>query len=337
MGEMVTTCPQCQTTFRVTSEQLNIHEGDVRCGRCAFVFNAFDSLSTQEKHRLETETPPADAPQIAEEPPVSAPFDEFQEMVESLEYLGIHGEPLEQITYSGIPEPEEAEFESAQQPTENIPDTQTITPETEMEWETPVVPETSSTEDTDELPPLKKRRRWPWVVGTILLFVTLLSQPIIFRYNLAYFAGPNFNNNGYGLQGATTQFLTELGAEMVVLCNRIGCPGRHDKLKYTDNISIESSELQADPERPSVVILNAVLRSRAKFQQDYPLLELTLTDTEDHATARRIFTPSEYLPNKADAAKIKRGMAAGEEVAIKLNLDTQSLTAVGYRLYVFYP
>ena len=42
---METSCPGCHTTFRVTTEQLNAHQGDVRCGVCAFLFNAFDSLA----------------------------------------------------------------------------------------------------------------------------------------------------------------------------------------------------------------------------------------------------------------------------------------------------
>lgn len=42
---METTCPKCGTVFRVTTEQLNVHQGDVRCGVCATLFNAFDSLA----------------------------------------------------------------------------------------------------------------------------------------------------------------------------------------------------------------------------------------------------------------------------------------------------
>ena len=48
---MITTCPACDTTFKVTTEQLNAHQGDVRCGRCAKVFSAFDSLApVADKH-----------------------------------------------------------------------------------------------------------------------------------------------------------------------------------------------------------------------------------------------------------------------------------------------
>lgn len=41
---LVTTCPDCETTFRVTAGILEQAGGQVRCGRCAVVFNANKSL-----------------------------------------------------------------------------------------------------------------------------------------------------------------------------------------------------------------------------------------------------------------------------------------------------
>ena len=363
MGDMITTCPTCKTTFRVSSEQLNAHEGDVRCGRCASVFNAFDSLAPREtppiaapKAPVET-FPEAEKPSIAETPFEKSEIDAIEESYE------IYLEPLEQITYFEIPKPETeaeitpyAEGEPLPEPAATIEPAftpepkpqqeeptpaeqaaaQTLISETDVDWEEPVTEEPSLF-DHDELIIQRKKRVWPWAVGSVLLLLTLIAQPIFFRYNLAYFSGDNFNNNGFGVHGATSQFLTETGAELVVLCNQLDCPGRHDLLRYSDNISIESSELQADPTRPTVVVLNAVLRNRAKFPQDYPRLELTLTDTEDVVTARRAFSPTDYLPQKTSAAEISKGMKAGSEVSVKLYLDTHDLQAVGYRLYIFYP
>ncbi|MDP3088497.1 MAG: DUF3426 domain-containing protein [Methylotenera sp.] len=40
----ITNCPACQTQFVVTEEQLNQHNGKVRCGHCLHVFNAKDEL-----------------------------------------------------------------------------------------------------------------------------------------------------------------------------------------------------------------------------------------------------------------------------------------------------
>jgi len=44
---MYTRCPTCQTHFRVSREQLQASSGQVRCGRCQAVFDAFATLSAQ--------------------------------------------------------------------------------------------------------------------------------------------------------------------------------------------------------------------------------------------------------------------------------------------------
>ena len=41
---LFTRCPECETTFRVTDETLKKANGQVRCGRCASVFNAYAEL-----------------------------------------------------------------------------------------------------------------------------------------------------------------------------------------------------------------------------------------------------------------------------------------------------
>ena len=60
----VTRCPNCRTAFKVSDTQLAAHGGKVRCGKCAFIFNAKDCL----------EDGPAQAPVAAPQPaPVAAP------------------------------------------------------------------------------------------------------------------------------------------------------------------------------------------------------------------------------------------------------------------------
>ena len=62
---MVTSCPACTTTFRVTPEQLKVRQGKVRCGKCRGVFDAFKSLATLADEpaieRLPLEPPAANA------------------------------------------------------------------------------------------------------------------------------------------------------------------------------------------------------------------------------------------------------------------------------------
>ena len=42
---LFTRCPDCDTTFRVTDDALAKANGQVRCGRCASVFNAYAELT----------------------------------------------------------------------------------------------------------------------------------------------------------------------------------------------------------------------------------------------------------------------------------------------------
>jgi predicted Zn finger-like uncharacterized protein len=56
---LTTRCPHCQTTFRVTDDQLKLYDGAVRCGVCQQVFNGTDHLL-------------ADPPVLTEKPAATA-------------------------------------------------------------------------------------------------------------------------------------------------------------------------------------------------------------------------------------------------------------------------
>jgi predicted Zn finger-like uncharacterized protein len=101
-------------------------------------------------------------------------------------------------------------------------------------------------------------------------------------------------------------------------------------------MSIESSDLQADPRSDNMIVLNVVLRNRAPFTQQFPALELTLTDDADRPVLRRVLAPTDYLePGRGAAAA--QGLAAGTEAAFRVNLDAGRTRATGYRLYLFFP
>jgi len=72
-----TRCPNCQTRFRVSGEQLTIASGKVRCGQCMTVFNALEHAVSQSPKKEPPATPQKSAPaqQPAPEPekPTPAP------------------------------------------------------------------------------------------------------------------------------------------------------------------------------------------------------------------------------------------------------------------------
>ena len=67
---MVTKCPACATSFRVTPQQLHAHHGQVRCGRCMAVFDGLKALGT-----LPDEAPQAQAGTAASATGAAAAFE----------------------------------------------------------------------------------------------------------------------------------------------------------------------------------------------------------------------------------------------------------------------
>ena len=74
-SSLQTQCPNCQTRFRVTEEQLGIAKGKVRCGNCMKVFNAIEHQSLpgggEKPAPPDTPSKPAEAPSpVSSEPDI---------------------------------------------------------------------------------------------------------------------------------------------------------------------------------------------------------------------------------------------------------------------------
>ncbi len=116
------------------------------------------------------------------------------------------------------------------------------------------------------------------------------------------------------------------------LCTILGCSIR--PLRTVDALSIEASDLQADPAHKGLLILSATIRNRAAHSIGYPYLELTLTDSADQVVVRRALAPTDYLSGTANTAA---GIPANGEVPVKVFIDASATTQAGYRLYLFFP
>ena len=116
------------------------------------------------------------------------------------------------------------------------------------------------------------------------------------------------------------------------LCRFAGCSIR--PLNDVSALSIDASDLQADPAHRGLLILTATIRNRAAWPLAFPDLELTLTDAQDQVVVRRALAPAEYAGGTADLAG---GIAPNSEIGIKLFIDASATNQAGYRLYLFYP
>ena len=119
---------------------------------------------------------------------------------------------------------------------------------------------------------------------------------------------------------------------LVQMCALAGCTIR--PLRDVGALSIEASDLQADPAHKGLLVLTATIRNRARYAIGYPHLELTLTDSQDQVVVRRALAPAEYASGTANLAQ---GVAPNAEVPVKLFIDASATTQAGYRLYLFFP
>ncbi|MBI5752891.1 MAG: zinc-ribbon domain-containing protein [Hydrogenophilales bacterium] len=319
---MQTTCPSCHAVFRVKPDQLEAHAGKVRCGKCAYVFNAFETLVSP----IETVSLMA--------PPADDFSDEFKDEAGTGK-SGISEIPAHDVRPLTISEPMSATFPI---PTDDQieREAEAINREIAASAHPELIEEIEETDKTPksglhitpelheklnnlqlQLTTQEKHARWRGVVwggGIAVLCLLLAGQSVYF------------------LRNQVAAYYPDTKPLLSSLCHVLHC--KVDLLANADLIKLESSELQSAPERPGGVTLNASLRNLAPYRQAYPSLELTLTDSANLALARRQFTPSDYLPQNI---KPESGMPRQDELPIKLTLELVGLEAVGYKLLVFYP
>jgi predicted Zn finger-like uncharacterized protein len=363
---VLTRCPSCATHFRVTPEQLKVRGGRVRCGQCQNVFNALDSLieepvviaapvaavavppaptflETPESPQLtgttasydsgadsEEETCPAPQPDeitVSPEPAPCVPSGISEPVPEALEELPASPpEPLEEpvaadpeatdhqvveadATASAPVEAEMVEAVAGQPVAEQLAGDDPAVAETD-------VPEAASAEEWSstfpEPPP--PPRRWPWVIGSLVALAAIVLQALLaFRVELAV-------------------LWPEGKPALVALCEIADCEvGLPAKVGL---VGIEASDLHPDSEHKGRLVLAATLKNRAPFAQQFPHLELTLTDTADQAIARKVLAPADYLP---PATPVANGMQPNADIMLAIGIDSGEVAASGYRLYLFYP
>jgi predicted Zn finger-like uncharacterized protein len=101
---MLTQCPSCQTTFRVTSEILRVAYGQVRCGRCQTQFDATERLIEETDDGVTESGRYMRQPRQMQPPPPPLGQIDVDEPIEH-EDITLEGRHIEiSGTYSGIDE-----------------------------------------------------------------------------------------------------------------------------------------------------------------------------------------------------------------------------------------
>jgi predicted Zn finger-like uncharacterized protein len=325
---LVTTCKHCTARFRVTPDQLNLKQGQVRCGECGGVFNGFESLERFPGDDTGTRLLAARAtPPVREQPeqqPALPPVEvtdraparaEGASGASAAESLSAQGPAPARAHWAVVPESE---------PQATVPDRQ---PEPMPDLDPPVEsppPSPRRTEETqrplsdftmpvpEPTPPPRPSRAWSFA-AVLLALVMGMQLAYAFRAEIAARYPP-----------------ARPVLESVCALARCTVPW----INQDSALKLEDSELLEVPGKPGQIALTARIRSLAALPMEYPHVELTLTDTTGQVAVRRVLKPSDYLGRAPAAGDV---LSAGTDLLVSLRLDTGRVKATGYELMLFYP
>jgi predicted Zn finger-like uncharacterized protein len=337
-----TRCPGCGTIFRVTAEQLALREGQVRCGHCRAVFDANDHVIALDARRSDDVGVPdelaAGRPTItlrsaaALEPvderpaqPEASPVGERPAQPEAspVDERSAEPEPSPVDERGAEPEPSPVDERGAElEPSPTVPIADDALSETSIgdaqhEADAPIdvrALDRAGRFEWKPRKPLRERPRTLYGAAIVSLLIAFAAQGL-FEYRDALAAHAP----------VTRAFLR--GA-----CHLLGCA--IEPVRDPAALSIEASDLQADPGHRGLLVLSATIRNRAPYAIALPYLELTLTDASDQVVVRRAFAPADYVGRASDPAA---GIPGNGENVVKLFLDASATAQAGYRLYLFYP
>jgi len=135
----------------------------------------------------------------------------------------------------------------------------------------------------------------------------------------------------YTLRSQIAARLPQAAPLLAAACSALGC--RIELPMQIEDVTIESSELQALAPDRNTFALSVLLRNRGATVAAWPSIELTLNDTAERPLVRRVFAPSDYLP----AAGATAGFGAASEQPVRVYFELAMPKAAGYRVYLFYP
>ena len=181
--------------------------------------------------------------------------------------------------------------------------------------ETIALPFPAETPEHDVAPPPLVRRRPVrtrtiyWALGCVLLILLLAGQVLIFY--------------GYDFARQTPT----LRPMVETLCAPLPCR----KLPPIDmrHMDLVETQVAPHPRYDKALRIKATLVNRADTVQPYPLLEVSLIDSQGQLVARRAYQPREYL-SKPEA--IQNGLPPQVAVSVQLDITSPGVQASGYEV-----
>jgi predicted Zn finger-like uncharacterized protein len=295
---LITTCPECATTFRISVGILEKAGGQVRCGRCVRVFDA--NVDLREIDDAETEANAGPTPEhglIPESEPQSESEPEPEPEPES---ESDDGEDEQPFTFTATTEsPEVADIEadaSAEAEAETDAEVEVeveAEADTEAAWLEPAVP--------DWLRPVDRPmnvRSWRWTAGAVVLSLTLAGQ-LMHRFRGELVAVPAL---GPVLERVYSVIDIEIEAPVDL-----------------DQFSLLDLTALAEPagEESGLLIIETRVQNKGPKVQPFPYIFVRLLDRWEDTVAGRYFGPAEYsLSAVEDFSRMSIGTAVDAQFVI---------------------
>ena len=311
---LLTRCPECDTTFRVTEETLKKASGQVRCGRCATVFNAYAELQDSASKPVEADAPPtqgrtsAPAEPRPEQPKAAAPSTTVRLETKRAETDGasIGATSVAEV----VAETKVAAADAAA--------------EARAEANAPEPPAISATEvdrvlrdDLAAVPYVwlrtgeSPRSRW-WTVAAALALLVLGAQ-VIHHFRSEIAGHPTFGP-------WITAAYKNLGVEIAPNWN----VRQYEIIDWVATAEPDSRGLGS-------LKITARIQNHGPLRQPYPAVQLRLKDRYETRVGSRVFTPAEYLPRDTPHERL---MSPGETARAEIEVVDPGPDAYGFELDV---
>ncbi len=354
---LTTTCPHCNTTFRLVADQLKLRKGLVRCGVCQRVFSGEENLqrvqdSPPDEQRMPSApstaspmSPPATPSPTSSRTPIASPVAIEPVAIEPVAAEPVAAEPTQpEAVIRARGDRDAVTTESAS--TEFAANAQARAAQADLrqppwdrsDWGLAKADQLARLQDHDSEP----RLQIDAVAGPdqdAIDFFTPSRRARGFSSRAAAFAALASMILGLLLMlqvliGSREWIAVRVPALMPVLSGLVAPLGLQVlPPRQLTALTIESFELQASNDE-SLFALSALLRNSSTHRIRWPAMELTLNAPSGGVLVRKVLMPADYL----DAATSERnGIAPGAEQTLKLGLRATGIEASAYSVKLFYP
>jgi predicted Zn finger-like uncharacterized protein len=344
---LLTQCPNCETTFRVTAEILRVADGQVRCGRCHTQFDAIARLIEEGDPNEALSGRYLQTPPRRPEPEPEPEPDRVEVDESDVEEITLEGRRIEiSGTYRVVDEDDASELqvrrevveewieidEDDEQASPNAQDSEEPTDVDAMTDEViaaddriaePLRPtraplgyrqeaeDAEATSDDDvQFAPARTRTPLIWKVLVVPLALLLIVQ-VAHHYRAELARHPL------------------LGTHIMRAYETLGLQLTPDWNLHA--YGVKQWGVAMDPAAPGTLKVRATITNTAAYPQPYPLLKLVLEDRWGDQVRAREFEPSEYAdPGTAP----DRLLAPGQQTNATISIVDPGPDAEGFRFDV---